>query len=93
MKAITLDQLKADMLNTPEAIAAYEDADRELAMIQMFYDMRERAGITKAELAQRLSVTPSAINRLEKNPLGASMKTLERYARACGAKINMTVQY
>ncbi|NYA15735.1 helix-turn-helix domain-containing protein [Serratia fonticola] len=93
MKTVKLEQLKAEMLNTPESIQAYEDADRELALIQMLYDMRDHAGITKTELAKRLDINPSAINRLEKNPLGASMNTLERYAKACGARLNLSVQY
>lgn len=93
MKPITLEQLKNEMLNTPESIQAYQEADKELAAIHLLHEMREHAGISKTALAKRLGIKPSAINRLEKNPLGASMNTLERYANACGATINISVQY
>ncbi|HFY9634337.1 TPA: helix-turn-helix domain-containing protein, partial [Salmonella enterica] len=56
-------------------------------------EMRENAGLTKTEVAQRLDIRPSAISRLERNPLGASIKTLSRYADACGAKIDIKALY
>ncbi|MBA5234776.1 helix-turn-helix transcriptional regulator [Pectobacterium aroidearum] len=90
---VDLKELKERMLNTPESIRGYEEADRELALIQVLYDMRERAGITKADLAKRLDVAQSALNRLEKNPLGASVRTLQKYADACGAKIEIKVSH
>ncbi len=93
MKGVYLDELRKKMLNTPEAVRGYQDADRELALIEMLYEMRENAGLTKTEVAQRLDIRPSAISRLERNPLGASIKTLSRYADACGAKIDIKALY
>ncbi|HHQ4314468.1 TPA: helix-turn-helix domain-containing protein [Serratia fonticola] len=46
--------------------------------------MRKQAGLSQAELAKRLGVTPPAISRLEKKSTHASFKTLRRYALACG---------
>lgn len=93
MKPVATKELKERMLNTTEARAAYEDADRELRVLEALHAMRESAGLSKAELAKRLEIAPSAINRLEKNPMGASLKTLERYARACNASWNFNVVY
>ncbi|PVI11467.1 XRE family transcriptional regulator, partial [Salmonella enterica subsp. enterica serovar Hvittingfoss] len=64
MKGVSLDELRKKMLNTPEAVRGYQDADRELALIEMLYEMRENAGLTKTEVAQRLDIRPSAISRL-----------------------------
>ncbi|MBJ3281781.1 helix-turn-helix transcriptional regulator, partial [Salmonella enterica subsp. enterica serovar Corvallis] len=64
MKGVSLDELRKQMLNTPEAVRGYQDADRELALIEMLYEMRENAGLTKTEVAQRLDIRPSAISRL-----------------------------
>ncbi|WP_260514547.1 helix-turn-helix transcriptional regulator [Serratia fonticola] len=36
--------------------------------------MRKQAGLSQAELAKRLGVTPPAINRLEKNQLAPASK-------------------
>lgn len=93
MKPQDLNALKKSMLNTPEAVEAYEDADRELAVLEALHEMREHAKITKSELARRLNIQPSAITNLEKNPLGASLKTLNRYAKACGASFDFSVVY
>ncbi|WP_085951735.1 helix-turn-helix domain-containing protein [Escherichia coli] len=56
------------LLNTPEAVKGYEDADKELEMVEMLYEMREKAGLTKSALAERMGLRPSAISRLESNP-------------------------
>lgn len=93
VKGIPFSQVKEKLLNTPEAVRGYEDADRELALVEMLYEMRERAGLSKSALAERMGLQPSAISRLESNPLGASMKTLSRYARACGATIDIHAVY
>lgn len=93
MKGLSLNELREKMLNSPESLQGYEDADRELALIELLYEMREKAGLTKTEVAQRLDINPSALTRLEKNPLGASIKTLSRYATACGAKIDIKALY
>ncbi|SES66507.1 hypothetical protein SAMN02583745_00176 [Thorsellia anophelis DSM 18579] len=37
MKTISINELKSRMLNTPEAIEAYERADRELEIIELLY--------------------------------------------------------
>lgn len=93
MKPVAMKELKKRMISTAESREAYEDADRELAVLEALHTMRENAKLSKVELAQRLDIAPSAITRLEKNPLGASLKTLERYAKACGASWNFNIVY
>ena len=93
MKPLSLDELKTKMLSDAESVQAYNEADQELTLIQALYEMRERAGLSKTELADKLGTNSSGISRLEKNPLSASVKTLERYAAACGAKISLNIRY
>ncbi len=93
MKPVAMKELKKRMINTAGAREAYDDADRELAVLEALHTMRENAKLSKVELAQRLDIAPSAITRLEKNPLGASLKTLDRYAKACGASLNFNIVY
>lgn len=93
MKPVCLDELKTKMLSDSESVQAYNEADQELALIQALYEMRERAGLSKTELANKLGTNSSEISRLEKNPLSASMKMLERYATACGARISLNIRY
>ncbi|CAM4013761.1 transcriptional regulator [Xenorhabdus thuongxuanensis] len=56
MNGIDFEQLKSEMLNTPEAIQAYNDADRELGIIELLYQMRENAGLSKSELVKTLPI-------------------------------------
>lgn len=51
---------------------------------------RHRAGITQVELARRLGVTQAVVARLESGQQDPKISTLERYARAIGATIQVT---
>ncbi|HBU8515955.1 TPA: hypothetical protein MDD08_006188, partial [Klebsiella pneumoniae] len=44
VKGIPFNQVKESLLNTPEAIRGYQEADKELALVEMLYEMREKAG-------------------------------------------------
>lgn len=68
VKSVPFSQVKQKLLNTPEAVKGYEDADKELEMVEMLYEMREKAGLTKSALVERMGLRPSAISRLESNP-------------------------
>ena len=46
---------------------------------------RARAGLTQAQVAARMGTTPSVVPRLESGRL-PSIRTLERYAKATGAR-------
>ena len=45
VKGVPFSQVKQKLLNTPEAVKGYEDADKELEMVEMLYEMREKAGL------------------------------------------------
>lgn len=51
-KGIPFNEVKEKLLNTPEAIKGYEEANNELEMVEMLYKMREKAGLTKSALAE-----------------------------------------
>ena len=48
VKGIPFNQVKESLLNTPEAIRGYQEADKELALVEMLYEMREKAGLSKS---------------------------------------------
>ena len=39
VKSVPFSQVKQKLLNTPEAVKGYEDADKELEMVEMLYEM------------------------------------------------------
>lgn len=48
VKGIPFNQSKKVLFNTPEAIRGYREADKELALVEMLYEMREKAGLSKS---------------------------------------------
>ena len=50
---------------------------------------RRRAGLTQAELAERLGTIPSAVARLESGQRMPSIRMLLRIAKATGSKVQL----
>jgi HTH-type transcriptional regulator / antitoxin HipB len=50
---------------------------------------REAAGMTQEEVAQQLRTTKSAISRIENHAEDIRLSTLNRYAKAVGAKLQI----
>jgi len=74
--------VKAQLLQEPEVSAEYEKQQPEFAIARELIAARVRAGMTQAELAQRMSTTQSTIARLESGRMMPSMRTFARYAQA-----------
>jgi DNA-binding XRE family transcriptional regulator len=78
----SLKDVKAQLLQDPEVSAEYEKQQPEFAIARELIAARVRAGMTQAELAQRMSTTQSTIARLESGRMMPSMRTFARYAQA-----------
>jgi DNA-binding XRE family transcriptional regulator len=78
----SLKDIKAQILNDPEASAEYAAQQPEFAIARELISARVRAGMTQAELALRMSTTQSTIARLESGRMMPSMRTFARYAQA-----------
>ncbi len=52
---------------------------------------REEAGLTREQLAERLSTRMSAVSRVENNAEQARLSTLKKHARALGKEIQIQV--
>jgi len=64
-----------------------EDSPAEAAAARLKYIARER-GISQKAIAQKLEVTPAAINRVFKNPDRSKVSTLRRIAQAMGVELH-----
>ena len=78
----SLKDVKAQLLQDPEVSAEYEKQQPEFAISRELISARVLAGMTQAELAQRMSTTQSTIARLESGRMMPSMRTFARYAQA-----------
>lgn len=82
----TLKQFKKRALARPDVKAAYDASAEEFAFLDEILRARTEAGLTQAEVAERIGTTQSAIARLEsaEPKHSPSIATLQRYAKAIG---------
>ncbi|MGH8905893.1 MAG: helix-turn-helix domain-containing protein [Egibacteraceae bacterium] len=81
---------RAGVNSTPERRARYDEAGRDLALGQIVYDLRMAAGLTQAQLAERMGTTQAAISRLEGGGGAQRLDTLLRLAVALGRGLTLT---
>jgi len=86
---IPYEKFKAQALANPEVRAEYEALAPEFEISAELLQARLRAGLSQTELASRMHTSQSTIARLESGQTLPSTKTLLRYARATGSKIQV----
>lgn len=79
-----LRKLKNKALKNAEVKAAYDALDDEFALIDVLLTMRNKAGLSQRELAEKMGTRRSNISRLENGHANPSWSTLQKYAEACG---------
>ncbi len=88
---LTHKELKARALERVDVKDEYERLDEEFAFLDEFLKARAAAGITQAEVAERIGTTQSAIARLESGSgkHSPSLATLQKYAHALGCRLEL----
>lgn len=81
-----ITRLKKRWLNNREVRDAYEKLSPEFEVARALIAARTEAGLTQAQVAERMGTTQSVIARLEGGRTLPSIKTLYRYADATGTK-------
>ena len=82
----TLKTLKAQLLADPSTRAAYDAQADEFAMARELIAARTQAGLTQADVAERMGTTQSTVARLEGGNAAPSLRSLQRYAHAVGCR-------
>jgi DNA-binding XRE family transcriptional regulator len=73
---------------SPAFRAAYDEARSVRLLSRALAELRERSGLTQAQLAKRLHTTQAAISRLESPTYRShSLATLRKYLKATGSKM------
>jgi len=67
--------------------AGYE----EFKLSVMLRQLREKEGLTQAELAKRLKTKKTAISRIENHAEDIRLSTLEKYAEALGKHLTIRI--
>lgn len=71
---------------------AYDALEGEFSLIRAVIEARLQAGLTQAELAERMQTSQSAVARLESGRVKPSAATLEKLARATGTRLKISFE-
>jgi len=90
----THEELKALALSDPAVRAEYERIEREeMPMFDAILKARKEAGLTQAQVAQRMGTKAPAVARLESALVtgspSPSLATLRKYAAALGKRLEV----
>jgi ribosome-binding protein aMBF1 (putative translation factor) len=77
-----LQKIKSKMLAHRDVRAAYEALGGEFDLARELIAARVRAGLTQAEVAERMGTTQSVVARLESGAQMPSVNTLLKFAKA-----------
>lgn len=80
----TLKALKAELLANSDVRQAYEELAPEYEIARTIIRARVAAGLSQAELAERMDTAQSYVARLESGRVLPSTKTLLKVAEATG---------
>ncbi len=86
VNGVAWEHVRSELMSDPAVQAACEAEERKIRLQEMLAEWRKHAGLTRAQVAERMGVTPPTVSRMEANIIKASLETIARYARACGVK-------
>lgn len=64
----------------------YEALEKEFSLIAAMLDARQKAGLTQAQVAERMGVKQPVVVKIEGGRSNVSIDTLKRYAHPTGSK-------
>lgn len=75
----------------PEVVAAREDAEELIGLLEHLVERRSTLGLRQIDIAKAMGTTQSAVSDLERLGGDPRISTVQRYARALGARVRMAV--
>ena len=89
----THKELVKKMLKNPAVEKAFDAQADEFTLVDELLKARRRAGLTQAEVAERMGTMPPAVARLEagggSKRHSPSIATLRKYAEAVGCRLEV----
>ncbi len=82
-----ITELHKKWMKEPTYRKAYKAVEEEFVLASAVIDIRNRAGLSQAELARKMGTTQPVVARLESGRSRPSMRTLERLADATGSRL------
>lgn len=88
-------ELRKKLLSNPKTLAAYDDMSPEFSLLRQMLKARQRAGLSQAQIANRMGTKAPAVTRLESSLSSGkhspSVATLRRYAQAVGCELEVNL--
>lgn len=88
----SIKKLGKEWKKDPAFRAEYDGLEEEFALAAALIDARRHAGLTQAEIAERMDTSQAAVARLEGSKGNPSLATLRRYAEATGTRLKITFE-
>ena len=90
----THDEVVAKLMRRPGVRKEVEHIEREEgALLDILLKARQEAGLSQAQVAERMGTQAPAVARLERSLAtgkhSPSLATLRKYAHACGKKLSL----
>ena len=76
-------------LQNPEFRAAYDAEDKRIELALQIIKLRERRGMTQADLAKAIGTRQANVSRLERFDTNLTLGTLEKVAQALGVNLQI----
>ncbi len=83
---IPFETLRRKWMKDPKFRAEYERIGPDMELAFTLSEARRSAGLTQAEVAGRMGTSQAAVARIESGRSAPKWSTIERYARAVGAR-------
>jgi transcriptional regulator with XRE-family HTH domain len=91
----THDEMVTEWQEDPAFRNAYDALAEEFALFDALFKARTKAGLTQAEVAERMGTKTPAVARLEagggSKQHSPSIATLQKYATAVGCRLEITL--
>ncbi len=89
---IPLKKIAKRWMKEPGFREGYDALEEEFSLASMLIAARTRAKLTQAEVAEKMGTSQSTVARLESGAAKPSLATLQRYAKATGARLKITLE-
>lgn len=89
----THDEMIQKWMQDPAFVREYNALEQEFSLFDELLTARKEAGLTQAEVAERMDTQPSVVARLEsgggRQKHSPSIVTLQKYAEAVGCRLEV----
>lgn len=90
-------QLKEKALSKKDVKKEYDELSVEFGLLRQLLAARKKAGLTQADIAERMGTKATAITRLETSLASGlhspSISTLEKYAQALNCSLSIKLKH